>query len=300
MLDDLIGATSLTINTWYHVAYVYDYSNKLQSIYLQGVLDGTKTSSGPYQGQNGSTIIGSSQLSSSSFNGLIDNVKLTTMAKSAADILADASIVVYFSFDGATLTQDEGPNLMNGSLSNAAAVTGIIGEGLAFSGSSSYFQAYGFFQLGQSNKPFSFAMWVYPYSVAGGTLIHKTTLQYTGGTWCQDMMGFTEVGQISFYTNGALYQITGPFVYTMQWTHIIYTFSSTNGQTMYVNGVQFARTGAVSFSSSGTIDWLTIGYNFGGCTPSPITGGYYLGAIDEFYVYRRELTASDAYSLANA
>jgi len=143
-------------------------------------------------------------------------------------------------------------------------------------------------------------MWVYPYSVAGGTLIHKTTLQYTGGTWCQDMMGFTTAGQISFYTNGGgTDQITGPFISTMQWTHIIYTFSSTNGQTMYINGVQYARTGTISFSSSGAMDWLTIGYNFGGCTPSPILGGYYFGAIDEFYVYRRELTASDANTLAN-
>ena len=59
-LDDLIGLTTLSINTWYHVAYVYDYSSETQSVYLQGVLDNSKTSAGPYQGQNGSMYIGSS------------------------------------------------------------------------------------------------------------------------------------------------------------------------------------------------------------------------------------------------
>ncbi len=299
MLDDVVGLTSLSINTWYHIAYVYDYSIRTQSLYVQGVLDNTRTSAGPYQGQSGSTVIGSSSLTTSSFNGYIDNLKVATRAKSASEILAAASIVVYFSFDGSSLTQDMGPNQMNGTLSNANAVSGRVGEGLSFGGSLSYLQAYGFYQLGQSSKAFSFSIWVYPYSVTGGTLIHKTTLQYSGGTWCQDLMGFTYAGQISFHVNGVNPQITGPFVSTLQWTHIAFTYSSTNGQTLYINGTQYMNTGATLFYSSGVIDWLTIGYNFGTCTPSPMLGGYYLGVIDEFYVYRRELSASDVYSLAN-
>ncbi len=298
-LDDVIGITTLSVNTWYHVAYVYDYSSRTQSIYLQGILDNSKTSAGPYQGQTGSILLGSSQLSSSSFNGYIDNVKLTTRAKSATEILADATVVVHFSFDGASLTEDVGPNGMNGSLSNAAVVTGRVGQGLAFSGSSSYLQIYGFYQLGQSHKAYSFALWVYPYSVWIGTLIHKTTLQYLIGTWCQDMMGFTYSGQIAVHVNGINQQMTGPFISAMQWTHIVFTFSTTNGQTLYINGVESLNAAAPYFYSSGVIDWLTIGYNFGVCSPFPINGGYYLGVIDEFYVFRRELSASDAYSLAN-
>jgi len=299
-LDDIVGSTSISINTWYHIAYVYDYSSQTQSLYIQGILDTSRTSAGPYQGQNGSIIIGSSQITSSPFNGFIDNLKLTTRAKSATEILADASVVVYFSFDGSTVTQDMGPNQMNGSLSNAAVETGKVGQGLVFSGSLSFFQAYGFYQLGQSNKAFSFALWVYPFSVTGGTLIHLTVGQFPNNTWCVDMMGFTYAGQIAFHTNGASSQITGPFVSTLQWTHIVFTYSNTDGQTMYINGVQYlTANGTTTYSASGSIDWLTIGYNFGGCSSSPISGGYYFGIIDEFYVYRRELSASDAYSLAN-
>ncbi|CAF3368880.1 unnamed protein product [Rotaria sp. Silwood1] len=299
MLNDLVGATSLSTNTWYHVAYVYDYSRRTQSIYLQGVLDGTKTSASPYQGQNGSLNIGISNLSSSSFYGYIDNLKLTTRAKSSSEILTDASVVVYFPFDGSSLTQDMGPNQMNGSISNAVAVIGKVGNGLAFSGLSSYLQVYGFYQLGRSSQSFSFALWIYPYSVAGGTLIHKSAFQYNSSGWCQDMMGLTYAGQIAFYTNGGGRQITGPFISALQWAHIVYTYSFTNGQIMYINGVQYAATGSMSFSSSGIIDWLTIGHNIIGCTPSPIYGGAFFGIIDEFYVFRRELSATDVYSLAN-
>jgi hypothetical protein len=302
LLDDLIGVTTLTINTWYHVAYVYDYSNMSQSVYIQGVLDNTKTESGPYQGQNGSVIIGSSQLSSSSFNGLIDNLKVTTRAKSASELLTDATQVVYFSFDGATLTQDEGPNLMNGSLSNAAAVSGRVGQALAFSGSTlSYLQIYGFFQLGQSNKPFSFSMWVNPYSINGGILIQKSTFQSSNANWCYGLMGLTNFGQIImivYTTNVPL--IVGPVLSVRTWTHLGFTYSQTHGLRMYINGVLFGTSGPISWSSSSTIDWLSIGSNLNiFCGPSVLYNAPFLGAVDEFYVYRRELAASEILAFAN-
>ncbi|CAF0989749.1 unnamed protein product [Rotaria sordida] len=301
LLDDVIGSTSLSINTWYHIAYVYDYSSRTQSIYLQGVLDGTKTSAGPYQGQNGSIIIGSSLLSSTSFYGYIDNLIVTTRAKSASEILVDASVVVYFSFDGSTLTQDMGPNQLNGTISNAAAVSGKVGQGLAFSGSSSsYFQASGFYQLGQSNKPFSFSMWIYPYSIAGGILIQKTATQ-SGGGWCYSLMGLTSFGQIVMlvYTSGVPL-IVGPILTVRTWTHLGYTYSTTNGLQMYINGQLFGTTGPASWSSSSRIDWLSIGsYISSYCGQGVISGVPYLGAIDEFYVYRRELSASEIVALAN-
>ncbi|CAF0829137.1 unnamed protein product [Rotaria sp. Silwood1] len=302
MLDDVIGSTSLSTNTWYHVAYVYDYSSQTQSIYLQGVLDGTQTSAGPYQGQNGSIFIGSSVLSSNSFYGYIDNLKLTTRAKSSSEILTDASLVTYFSFDGSTLTQDMGPNQLNGTISNAAAVSGKVGQGLAFSGStSSYFQASGFYQLGQSNKPFSFSMWIYPYSITGGVLIQKTILQSASGGWCYTLMGITSFGQIVMIIYDSFVPtIVGPFLTVRTWTHLGYTYSTTNGLRMYINGQLSGTTGPVSWSSSSRIDWLSIGcYVPSYCGPGVISAVPYLGAIDEFYVYRRELSASEILALAN-
>lgn len=299
MLDDIVGLTSLSPSTWYHIAYVYDYSTKTQMLYIQGVLDNSRSSAGPYQGINASILIGSSLLSGSSFNGFIDNLKVTTRAKTAAELLLAASLVVYFSFDGPSLIEDMGPNKMNATISNAAGVSGKVGQGLAFSGVMSYMQIPGFYQLGKSNQPFSYAMWIYPYSIVGGTLLLKSAWQSSNFTWCQVMMGLSYVGQISFRTNGMSPQMTGPFIPAMQWTHLALTYSRAVGQSMYINGVLYMSTGSGDYSSSNQIDWLTIGYNFASCTASPIIGGFYFGIVDEFYVYRRELSASEVYALAN-
>lgn len=301
--DDVYGLTTLSINTWYHIAFVYDYTTRTQSIYLQGVLENSKTSSGPYQGQNGSIVIGSSYLSSSLFNGYIDNLLVTTRAKSASEILADATLVVYYSFDGTSLTNGMGPNKLNGSLSNAAAVTGKVGQGLAFTGLvSSYLQIYGFYQLGQSNKPFSFSLWVCPYSINGGVLIQKSTYSNSTG-WCYSFIGLNYLGQITMTiatTNNPL--IIGPILSVRTWTHLGYTYSTTNGIRMYISGNLFGTTGAVSFGSSGTIDWLSIGSYVGsycGVGSGSIYPVSYFGVIDELYVFRRELTSSEIVSLAN-
>jgi hypothetical protein len=58
--DDLPGSTIIQINTWYHVAFVYDYSPWTKTIYLNGILDSSSSSS-PYQGTSGSIVIGKTE-----------------------------------------------------------------------------------------------------------------------------------------------------------------------------------------------------------------------------------------------
>ncbi len=55
--DDLSTSTVLKTNIWYHAAFVYDYSSSTQTIYLNGQIDGNR-SSAPYQGRSGSIVIG--------------------------------------------------------------------------------------------------------------------------------------------------------------------------------------------------------------------------------------------------
>ncbi|CAF1516772.1 unnamed protein product, partial [Adineta steineri] len=48
--DGVTGTTSLTTYTWYHVAFVYDYPSKTQTIYLNGYEDASRISNQPYLG----------------------------------------------------------------------------------------------------------------------------------------------------------------------------------------------------------------------------------------------------------
>jgi len=248
-------------------------------------------------------VIGAAPFSDSAFNGYIDNMKVTTRAKSADEMLTVGTTMVYFSFDGPTLAEDMGPNKMNGTISNAAAVTGRVGQGIAFNGApTSYVQLTGMFQLGQASRPFSFAFWIYPYSINGGTLIQVSSTSNSTG-WCYSFMGLNYLGQITMLVyNSQPSVLLGPILPVRTWTHLAETYSNTNGVQMYINGVLYARSAPVTRSASNQNDYLNFGsYVNTYCGPGsnsiyPIA---YNGIIDEFYVYRRELSAADVYALAN-
>ncbi|CAF1133390.1 unnamed protein product [Adineta steineri] len=123
------GATSLATKTWYHVAFVYDYSSKIQIVYLNGYQDGSRSPAGPYLGTSGSINIGI----------YIDQVSLTMAAKSASDILNDATLASWHSFDR-DITYDSGPNKLQGKAFDVTLAPGKVNQGLQFSLSSSYYQ----------------------------------------------------------------------------------------------------------------------------------------------------------------
>jgi hypothetical protein len=274
-LNDVSGPSTLTTNFWYHIAFVYNYDRQQQIVYLNGVQDGIKSNAGPYQRITGTIAISSTNVlqTTNYFNGYIDNVNVTTRAKSSAEVLNDASLIARYSFDLPSPYLDNGPNGLNGTLVNTITTIGRVNQALYFTGSSSYFQAYGFYQAGYGvyvNKPFSISMWINPLSTAAGQLTAQT-------------YGFPT--------------IFGPYIMTNTWTHFSWTYSQTNGYSLYVNGVLFGSTGAYTLNAVGSITWLQIGYNFV-CTTGTIINSGYQGSIDEIYVHNRELTQTDVTSLA--
>ncbi|CAF1425183.1 unnamed protein product, partial [Rotaria sordida] len=298
----LSGSTTISTNYWYHIAFVYNYETRQQILYLNGVQDGIKSNAQPYQGQNGSIQIGSTQTNSTTnyfFNGYIDNVALTTRAKSSVEILRDASLLAYYSFDSPNPTIDSGPNGLNGASRNTTTVSGRVNEAMRFLGSSSsYFRAYGFYQLpyGVTNsKPFSIAIWINPSSLNNVAIIQMFSSSFSSFN-CETLLGIWSInglrGQIIVHSsNTGQSWLTGPFVTQNAWTHVSLTYSTTNGYTLYVNGVLFGSTSTVSYSSSGTLANLLIGYPLS-CSFSSING-YYQGYIDELNIYNRELSQSD-------
>lgn len=302
-INDLSGSSTLTTSAWYHVAFVYDYQNQQQILYLNGIQDSIKSNAQPYQGTNGTIQIGSTQVSSTTnyFNGYIDNVKVVTRSKSATEINNDGSLVAYFSFNLPYPMNDNGPNGLNGTSINTATVAGRIQQAILFTGSTSYFQAYGFYQLFgvYSNKPFSISLWINPSSIINCVIIQQSVNQ-TGGT-CMNLIGIYSVsgctGQIAVQ-GWAWPTIYGPYLTTNTWTHISWTYSSTNGYTLYVNRVLFGSTDASGFWSPGSTTWIQIGNGLN-CQSDAFPNTAYQDSINEVYVHNRELPQADVKVLAN-
>ena len=302
--NDLAGNTTLVTSTWYHIAFVYNYETLQQIIYINGVQDAIKSNAAPYQGINGTLLIGAAQAYSllRFFNGYIDNFKITTRAKSAAEILTAATLIAYFPFDFPSATFDFGPNGLNGSSTNVINVNGRIKQALRFTGSSSYFQSYGFYQIGYAvtnNRPFSVAIWISPV-VATSCAIMQISPYLTSGS-CHNMLGLTSALGVTaqvLIQGWAWPVVYGPVVPLNTWTHITLTYSFTTGLTLYTNGTLIGNTGSFTFGASGVISYVQLGY-FTSCSSGVITNAAYQGIVDEMYIYSRELTQSEAVALAN-
>ncbi|CAF1320452.1 unnamed protein product [Adineta steineri] len=298
--DDVTSETALLANTGYHVAFVYDNSSQTQIIYLNGVQDISRSSAGPYLGASGAIHIGNYYDGSNhTFDGYIDEVTLYMNARSASDILSDATLTTWHSFD-CGISFDSGPNRINGMASNVMLASGRVGQGLSFISSSSYYQLYGFVGLGISNHPYSISLWIQRTSTGGGTLVHVSENRDESG-WCVDFMGFSSSGQIIGVSyDGVIRDVVGPVVSTNVWTHVATTFSTTNGVRLYVNGSLIGSTGAMVYSASGKVNTVTLGnHRVGGCSVNSIDPGTFYGYLDEFRLYSRELSPVDVIALAN-
>jgi hypothetical protein len=305
--NELSGTTILSINTWYHIAFVYNYQIQQQILYLNGVQEAIKSNAAQsYQGKNGSIQIGSTQINSITnfFNGYIDNVMVTTRAKAASEILRDASLMAYYSFDLPNPTADNGPNGLNGTSLNTTTVSGRVNYAIRFITSSAYFQSYGFYQFPYgviNSKPFSVSLWINPASISSSTIVQMFGTPINNAI-CTNFLGTysaaTVVAQITVVSsNSGPSLLTGPFVTANTWTHISITYSSTNGYSLYVNGTIYGATGSWSTTSTNSLAYLFLSY-YTPCIIGSSNIAYY-GSIDEVYIHNRELTQSDVTSLAN-
>ena len=97
--NHLTGATTLQSETWYHVAFTYEHSTQIQTLYLNGILDGTSNNS-VLSGIASDFYIGRCQYSAHEheFNGTIDEVIVFNRSLSSSEILAlyNASATKYY------------------------------------------------------------------------------------------------------------------------------------------------------------------------------------------------------------
>ncbi|CAF1293631.1 unnamed protein product [Rotaria sordida] len=287
------------MNRWSHVACIFNLATQTQQIYLNGNLDGSH-SSVAFQGSSGDTTIGVTYLTppgSNYFNGYLDQMQFISRAKNASEILRDATLIAYYSFDNGS-TADNGPNGINATaIGSPAIVTGRVNQALQMNSSAYVRITYpSFIMLGMSSQSHTFSLWVKPiniYAVSTILFVSKTS-------WCVSVITMTSNGNVMAYSyNGNPITVSGPVLALNAWTHVAFTYSSSNGGRLYTNGTLFSTSAVFNYIGAGDSVSVTIGYNLGlnGCTPG--YGGGFTGALDEFYVYSRELTASEIFALAN-
>ena len=187
-----------------------------------------------------------------------------------------ASLAARFSFDDLTnVLEDSGPNDVLVNASDYVVVSGVKGSQaiLLNSSSSSYFQAFGFRFLSYNDAPLSLSLWVQPV-LRQGVLI-GSSLGYSPLAFTANGSLIARIDTVSL-VSAAFLQLA-PI-----WTHIVLMWSSINGLRLYVDTQLVATTTAPTSTGSGMItNYLTLG------------GGSFVGAIDEWRIYSRELTTSE-------
>ena len=272
------------------------------------LIDATNPNAAPCLITSGIQTIGSYfHYGAGFFHGYIDQLGiLFNRAKTAAEILDDATLVGHYTMDCISYSSwDSGPNQITGvAVGVSSGDGGRVGQSYLFNTNSSYFQVTGLILIGQSYSPYSFAMWLRPITSVtnGGTILHLS--QYADGTgWCVQFIGLSSLGQIVVhgYNSAGMVQVTGPVLTVGQWVHIVETYSQLHGIRLYVNGILYGQSSAFVYASSGQPMVITLGQPLNGsyCDRSGIQSGFYRGEIDEFYIYSRELSQADVTALAN-
>lgn len=225
--------------------------------------------------------------------------------KSSCEILEEATLSAYFSFNSGKELIDSGPNSLSAVAQSVSYVsTGHSLQAISFNGSSSsYYQISDVTSLGISDRPFSLSLWIRPRS-ASGVLVHISS-NSTGTGWYFPFIGFAANGSIvaQMYSLAA-HSVTGPSILLYPfWTHIVQTWSTANGLRLYVNSALVASTNSMggSYVASSQPNYVTLGNSLMSAALG-VKGALgsmdpFDGDIDEFRIYSRELYAFDICSL---
>lgn len=231
----------------------------------------------------------------------MDHMTISGRAKSACEILDDASLAALYNFDNTLTLNDTGPNTLSSTFESVSFTSsGHLGNGLSFTNATSSLQISHLTGLGTVNKSFSISLWIRPVSLSGTLVFVSQTA--SGSIWCFSFMGFAAngsiVGQIWTSVARAVY---GPALNTSStWHHIVQTWSNINGLRLYIDNVLVASDPvAVFYQASSVPNYVTLANRpNNACAFGAVAlPTYYTGSIDDFRTYSRELTSDDVCAL---
>lgn len=299
----------VTDNQWHHIAVTVDRESNA-TFYVDGNIEGSVDISSFYNknvsNDTKSLTIGSAGSSSTTFfNGLIDGVRVfnTVLNEQKIDSLVsiqgcELAVFLALNEDAGNVAYDSTSNdndglLMNGPLRKI----GVDGYSVQFDGRDDKINCGNSQQLEISTGDFTIATWVNmdPSQSSYSTIASKGG--YAGanaGYWLYFRYGILYFS-VSDGTNQYLFNSNQINITDNTWHHIALTINREYSITFFVDG-----------ENAGIIDASSIqGLNFTNTDESLIIGSadyrptYFRGKIDEFRLYRRSLTESEVYELAN-
>ncbi len=294
---DVFGATTISTNTWYHVATTVDGSGNAK-IYINGILD--KSGSTSLTAPTGNFTISDS--GGFPVSGTIDDVRIYSRVLSAEEIKsiaiqrvaigtftspnagANGGLVGWWTFDGKNLTTatatDSSGAEHHGTRTNTTPVLGKLGQALKFSGAD-YITITGSSSLAFTSN-FTWSYWV---KYSSSPPLAAIPLGWTGNGGYVSTLCQTCGGQISFARLSIGHEVIGNTVLSLnKWYHVTTTVDGNGNVNIYINGV-LDKTGSTGFT-------VPTGELLISHITNPVDG-----VIDDVRIYNRVLSATEVKNL---
>jgi len=299
------GNTTISANTWYHLAAVYNADSDVQEIYVNGSLDirtSNKIDKLGASATNGIKIGAMPGGSANDFTGVIDDVKIYNLARTPDQIMQDylqgPGPITYYDFEegSGTTANDKSGQGYNGTITAGTGgwKKGKIGRAYDFDGANTAIVSS---QTANTNftSGFTISAWIKPDnkgeyqegvgSGAGIIVSKNSNINGDGGI----LYSFSQGANVLVLgVNGSNFKSSGALTLG-QWQHVIVTVTPNATVTHYVNGVVSGTPGTTNaLSNITTGNNLCVGNRSGSGTCS--TDRTFDGLIDDVKIYNYALT----------
>lgn len=324
------GTTTLSTNTWYHVACTYDgrggstaYNG--MTLYINGVAESVTTIGGSYSAMSNTTaMVQIGKYSTNELLGNVDEVAIFNSELSQSDITAiynngepqslDAySPLIWFrmgdnaTWNGRTWTMTSvgtdtriarSINMVEANRSTDVPPNPFVNtKSIALDGVDDYVDCGNDSSL-QITGELSLSAWVKVSTSTSGAnaIIAKDNL----GSRCFDLFAIGSAGtpRLLIWNSNSAYGVNATTdIKDNLWHHVVGVFSPSNSLKIYVDGV---LEGTNSTSVPSSIDNDSVNVTIGGILSSSTIFFSYLGNIDEVSLFNTELSASDVTTIYNS
>jgi hypothetical protein len=294
--SDAVSISSLTaVNTWMHFTAVFNDEANTMSIYVNGQLQTTASTTQSSLANSAGLGIAATANGTDAFKGSIDELRIYNRAVSADEAKALYSNtpgpIARWSLDENTGTsaKDDGSNALTATLTNGPTWnTGKFGSAVNFDGTDDYLTS-GVTGLPTAAKPRSFGGWI---KMTSDTAATKVPFAYGNCVTNGDAFGISidSSEDLSFWGCGTANFSTSTTVTVGDWHHVMSTYDGSNVK-VFLDGRQVGSTTAKSLNTG------TVGL-FAGSDGSLDASDYdFAGLVDDLQVFDYALTEREVQAL---